>query len=70
MTYTLTRRVVLAVYAIAIIVPLTVVVFGTFKTTAELFGSPFGLPSSLSTENYSTVLTGQNFARAFSTARS
>ena len=58
MGYQLTRRVVL------IIVPLTVVVFGTFKTTGELFESPFGLPSSVSLQNYGVVLTDQNLDQA------
>lgn len=65
MTYTVWRRVVLIVYGVAIVVPVAVVVFGTFKSTEELFANPFAPPSSLSPENYSTVLTGQNFAQAF-----
>jgi raffinose/stachyose/melibiose transport system permease protein len=65
MRYSITRGVVLAVYAVLIIVPLTVVVFGTFKTTPELFASPFGLPSSLSLQNYDVVLNQQNLDVAF-----
>lgn len=59
------RALVLAVYATLIVVPVTVVVFGTFKTTPELFESPFGLPSSLSLENYGVVLGEQNLDQAF-----
>ncbi len=47
MTGTIGRRAVLAVYAVVVIVPLLVVLTGTFKTTPQLFSSPFGLPSSL-----------------------
>src|SRR6266508_541989 len=65
MTAQLTRRTVLIVYAALIAVPLLVVLLGTFKTTQELFDSPFGLPSSFSGENYRTVLTEQNLGRAF-----
>lgn len=65
MRYKLTRGAVLAIYAILIIVPLTVVVLGTFKTTPELFASPFGLPSSLSPTNYVVVLGEQNLDQAF-----
>lgn len=65
MRYSLVRGAVLTVYALLIIVPVTVVFFGSFKTTAELFASPFGLPSSVSLENYGTVLGEQNLDQAF-----
>jgi raffinose/stachyose/melibiose transport system permease protein len=59
------RGIILTVYAILIIVPVTVVLFGTFKTTPELFESPFGVPSSLSFANYDVVLNEQNLDQAF-----
>ncbi|SCK56540.1 carbohydrate ABC transporter permease [Streptomyces sp. WMMB 322] len=59
------RRVVLAVYALLVAVPLIVVVTGTFKTTKELFGSPFGPPASLSTGNFRTVLGDAEMGTAF-----
>lgn len=65
MGYNIVRRSVLAVYAVLIIVPLTVVIFGTFKSTPELFARPFGLPTSPSLGNYDTVLTEQNLSQAF-----
>ena len=65
MGYQLTRRTVLAVWAALIIVPLIVVVTGSFKTSQQLFDSPFGLPASLNASNYSEVLQGQNLAGAF-----
>jgi raffinose/stachyose/melibiose transport system permease protein len=65
MRYHLTRGVVLAVYAVLVVVPLAVVVLGTFKTTPELFDSPFGLPPSLSLRNFDVVLNEQNLDRAF-----
>lgn len=64
MAGSIARRGILAVYAVIIVVPITVVVFGSFKTTPELFASPFGLPSSVSFGNYDTVLNEQNLARA------
>ena len=45
MTYTLSRRVVLGVYAVLVIVPLVVVIFGSFKTSQALFASPFTPPT-------------------------
>lgn len=65
MRYTAIRGVLLGIYAVLIIVPLTVVLLGTFKTTPELFDSPFGLPSSVSFSNYDIVLNEQNLDQAF-----
>ena len=48
MLASLSRRAILAIYAVIIIVPLTVVGFGSFKSTQELFAGPFSLPQSLS----------------------
>lgn len=56
MTYQLGRRAVLACYALLITVPLLVVVFGSFKTTPQLFDSPFAPPSAARTSNYHQVL--------------
>ncbi len=61
----LSRRVVLGVYSLLVIVPLVVVVFGSFKSTQELFASPFGLPSSWSGGNYSQILGEAGLGRAF-----
>lgn len=54
----LSRRIILAIYLVLIVVPLLVVLFGAFKTTPELFNAPFSLPKTLSLDNYSRVLTG------------
>jgi raffinose/stachyose/melibiose transport system permease protein len=65
MGYQTLRRIVLAAYAVAIVIPLTVVLFGTFKTTPQLFDSPFAPPTSLPLDNYDVVLTEQNLGRVF-----
>ena len=65
MRYQLTRRVVLGVYALLVIVPLLVVIFGSLKTSKDLFGSPFGLPTSPQGGNYHTVLSGSGLGVAF-----
>jgi raffinose/stachyose/melibiose transport system permease protein len=65
MGYQLTRRSVLLVWTVLIIIPLVVVVAGTFKTTPELFSSPFGLPSRPDLANYSQVLQDADLAGAF-----
>lgn len=65
MLATLSRRAILAVYAIIILIPLTVVIFGSFKSNEELFASPFGLPGSFVPGNYQEVLTGGDLSGAF-----
>lgn len=60
----LTRRGLLAAYALLIAVPLAVVLLGTFKTTSEVLSSPFGLPDSLAPTNYQTVLGEKNLGQA------
>ncbi|WP_415854191.1 carbohydrate ABC transporter permease [Sinomonas sp. G460-2] len=61
----LSKGAILAVYAVLILVPLLVVLFGTFKTTPELFASPFAPPNRLDLGNYGEVLGGQNLGTAF-----
>lgn len=65
MTTTLSRRIILGIYALLVALPLSVVLLGTFKTMPELFSSPFGLPKSWDLANYRTVLGGQAMNRAF-----
>ena len=52
----MTRRVALGVYALLVAVPLLVVVFGTVKTTQQLFSAPLGLPTSPTGANFATVV--------------
>jgi raffinose/stachyose/melibiose transport system permease protein len=61
----LNRRAILSVYTLLVAVPLIVVVTGTFKTTQQLFSSPFGLPHSPSLANYRTALGDASMGRAF-----
>ncbi|WP_436521456.1 carbohydrate ABC transporter permease [Actinoplanes sp. HUAS TT8] len=57
------KKLVLAVYALLIVVPLVVIVGGSFKTTQDLFASPFGLPTRPTLDNYVTVLEKQDLLR-------
>jgi raffinose/stachyose/melibiose transport system permease protein len=59
----LTRRAVLAVYAVIVLVPLLVVVGGSLRTTRELFAAPFGLPVNPTLGNYREVLQQQDLLR-------
>lgn len=65
MSYQLTRRLVLGVYAVLVIVPLVVVVFGSFKTTQELFASPFLPPKDWQGGNYTEVIGESGLGTAF-----
>lgn len=61
----LTRRALLAVYAVLVTVPLLVVVFGTFKTSAEIFRHPFAPPTQPSLANYREIFTDGSIGQAF-----
>ncbi|GAB7042696.1 MULTISPECIES: carbohydrate ABC transporter permease [Catenuloplanes] len=61
----MTRRALLAVYALLIVVPLMVVLFGSFKTTPDLFASPFGPPLSPTLGNYRVILGDAGLLRVF-----
>lgn len=65
MTYTFTRRLVLGVYAVLVIVPLVVVIFGSLKTSQALFSSPFGPPTDIQAGNYSQVFGDSGLGVAF-----
>jgi raffinose/stachyose/melibiose transport system permease protein len=65
MTYQISRRIVLGVYAVLIVVPLVVVVFGSLKTSQDLFASPFGLPTDPQPANYSKVFVDSGLGTAF-----
>ena len=65
MTYQLTRRVVLGIYAVLVIVPLVVVIFGSLKTSQELFASPFAPPT-----DWQATTTARSSASPGSVSRS
>jgi raffinose/stachyose/melibiose transport system permease protein len=45
--------------------PILVMIFSAFKTTAEIYSSPFGLPASWSLANVRTIVTETQFPRYF-----
>lgn len=53
----------LALNAVIMIYPLFVMVISSFKTNAEIFSSPFAMPSSFSLTNAERVWTETNFVR-------
>ena len=62
MGFNMARKGFLAIYAAIILLPLSIVVYTSFKTSQELFADPFGLPRDPSLANYSEVLVGQDLA--------
>lgn len=53
----------LTAYALIILVPLTVVLFTTFKTSPQMYASPFGVPTSPTLGNFGELLSGGRLAR-------
>ena len=58
------RRALLAVYTVIIVVPLTVVVFGSFKTQQQLFTNPYLPTLTPALSNYRSALLAQGLGRA------
>lgn len=59
------KVVLLTLFAVAILVPLMVVIFTTFKSTSEVFSNILSLPSSWNIENYVSIFVEQPMAKYF-----
>jgi N-acetylglucosamine transport system permease protein len=60
-----TSHIILAIWSIVVILPLLWTLFSSFKTTGEIFDSPFTLPSSWEPTNYVNAWTKYNFGQMF-----
>lgn len=60
----LPRWIVLAIYAVLIVVPLAVVVFTALKTTTQMYADPFGLPTDPTLSNFTELLGGDRLGRS------
>lgn len=60
MTYRITRIIALTVFALLIIFPSLTVVFGSFKSDAEVYDKPLAPPSSWSLGNYIKLIENGN----------
>lgn len=58
-------HVVLAIWSIVVILPMVWTFLGSFKTTKEIFASPFGLPAEWSFDNYVNAWVKNNFGQMF-----
>lgn len=65
MGFKLTRTGILVVYGTIILVPIMVVLLGSFKTMGELFNSPFGLPEDWNVGNYTNIIVNHDMGQAF-----
>jgi raffinose/stachyose/melibiose transport system permease protein len=67
----LSRTHVAAIHAIlwlntlVMLYPILVMVFAGFKSNAEIYSAPFGLPASWTTKNLATIFSETNFPRFF-----
>lgn len=55
-------------FVFVVVFPLLWSVMSSFKSTLEIFGSPWNLPKSWSFENYGSAWVGENFSKAFLTS--
>ena len=65
MIYRLIRTFSLLLFGILILVPSTIVIFGSFKTTAEVYTKPLSLPERWSLDNYRYIFEVSNVGRPF-----
>ncbi|GAA4484966.1 carbohydrate ABC transporter permease [Microbacterium panaciterrae] len=56
---------VLAIWAVIVILPMLWTLLGSFKTTKEIFKSPFGLPANWNFDNYVNAWVKNNFGPMF-----
>jgi raffinose/stachyose/melibiose transport system permease protein len=65
MFFQLTRRFLLLLASLAIIVPSAIVIMGSFKTDGEVFDKPFALPQSWALTNYRRLFNETEVLAAF-----
>jgi len=58
-------HVVLGIWALVVILPMLWTLLGSFKTTKEIFKSPFGLPANWNFDNYVNAWVKNNFGPMF-----
>jgi len=58
-------HVVLALWSLVVILPMVWTLIGSFKTTPEIFSSPFGLPAEWNFDNYINAWVKNNFGQMF-----
>jgi raffinose/stachyose/melibiose transport system permease protein len=59
----ITNETILVLLGIVFVFPLILVIFNSFKSYADIYNSPFSLPTSITFANYITVIKGMNYFR-------
>ncbi len=65
MIYRILRLVSLTIFAILIIIPSAIVLFGSSKTDTEVYNKPLALPESWNLDNFRTLLEVSNVEQSF-----
>lgn len=65
MIYRILRPLSLLTFALLILIPTTIAVFGSFKTDAEVYTKPLSLPQKWSLSNYRYLFEVSNVGKAF-----
>ncbi|MDT0156848.1 carbohydrate ABC transporter permease [Microbacterium sp. ARD32] len=60
-----TSHVLMALWSLVVILPMIWTLIGSFKTTKEIFASPFGLPANWNFDNYVSAWIDNSFGRMF-----
>lgn len=65
MIFSISRRILLAIFALAVIVPTSIVVLGTFKTDFEIYAKPLALPKAFTLDNFKALIDTGNVSTPF-----
>lgn len=65
MIFRISKISLLTIYAMVIILPVSVIILSTFKTSAELFESPFSLPKEFQLQSYLNLFQEQSILLYF-----
>jgi raffinose/stachyose/melibiose transport system permease protein len=55
----------MVIYSLTIVIPLFVMIMTSFKTNAEIFKNPFGLPTSFNVDAYVNLFVISNYGKYF-----
>ena len=65
MIFNLSRRLLLSIFSIVIIIPTSIVVLGTFKSDFEIYAKPLAWPKAFNLNNFKTLFATGNIGTPF-----
>lgn len=65
MRYKIIKVILLTMFLLAVLVPVTMIFVTTFKTTSQMYENPLGLPTSFQFKNYISIFVDQNMGTYF-----